>query len=75
MLLNEIVPRFHTMIPTRVSAVGHEDCDELIQDCTVMAVKMLESAERRGKKVTAGTIAHYTVLHARCGRRSKRGQS
>ena len=35
-----------------------------------MAVKMLNSAELRGKQVTAGNIAHYTVLHARCGRRS-----
>ena len=70
MLIGEIVPRLRVLIPHSVSQVGHEDYEELVQDSTVMAVKMLDSAERRGKQVTAGNIAHYTVLHARCGRRS-----
>ena len=70
MLVGQIIPRLRVMIPHSVSQVGHEDYEELVQDSTVMAVKMLDSAERRGKQVTAGNIAHYTVLHARCGRRS-----
>lgn len=70
MLIGEIVPRLRVLIPHAVSQVGHEDHEELVQDSTVMAVKMLDSAERRGKQVTAGNIAYYTVLHARTGRRS-----
>ena len=70
MLVNEVVPRLRVLIPHSVSQVGHEDYEELVQDSTVMAVKMLNSAERRGKKVSAGNIAYYTVLHARSGRRS-----
>ena len=70
MLIGEIVPRLKTLIPHSVAQIGHEDHEELVQDSTVMAVRMLDSAERRGKAVTAGNIAYYTVLHARTGRRS-----
>lgn len=70
MLIGEIVPRLRVLIPHSVSQVGHEDYEELVQDSTVMAVRMLNSAELRGKKITAGNIAYYTVLHARTGRRS-----
>ena len=70
MLVHEIVPRLRVLVPHCVSQVGHEDYEELVQDSTLMAMKMLNSAEARGKKVSAGNIAHYTILHARSGRRS-----
>ena len=70
MLVGEIVPRLKVLIPHSVAQIGHEDYEELVQDSTVMAARMLNSAELRGKKVTAGNIAYYTVLHARTGRRS-----
>ncbi|MBI5800353.1 MAG: hypothetical protein HZA92_06440 [Verrucomicrobia bacterium] len=35
-----------------------------------MAARILNSAELRGKKVSPGNVAYFTVLHARCGRRS-----
>ena len=35
-----------------------------------MAVKLLNSAEQRGKEVSAGNVAHYSVVHARSARRS-----
>ncbi|MEQ2008273.1 MAG: hypothetical protein ABMA26_15875 [Limisphaerales bacterium] len=70
MLVDQIVPRLRVLIPHSVSQVGHEDHEELVQDSTVMAARMLNSAELRGKKVTPGNIAYYTVLHARTGRRS-----
>ena len=70
MLIGEIVPRLRVLIPHSVSQVGHEDHEELVQDSTVMAARMLNSAELRGKKVSPGNIAYYTVLHARTGRRS-----
>jgi hypothetical protein len=70
LLIGEIVPRLRVLIPQSVAQIGHEDHEELVQDSTVMALKMLNSAELKGKKVSAGNIAHYTVLHARSGRRS-----
>ena len=69
-LVDEIVPRLRAMIPRSVSQVGHEDYEELVQDSTVMAARILHSAELRGKKVSPGNVAYYAVLHARCGRRS-----
>ena len=74
LLENEIIPRLRIMVPSSVPQIGHEDHEELIQDTTLMAARMLKRLEERGKQVTPGNIAHYTVLHARSGRRSY-GQS
>ena len=70
MLTDEIVPRLRAMIPHRVSFVGAEDAEELLQDATLMAARLLARARANGKQVTAGNIAFYTLLHLRSGRRS-----
>ena len=70
MLTDEIVPRLRTMIPHKVSFVGAEDTEEVLQDATLMAARLLARARASGKEVTAGNIAHYTMLHVRSGRRS-----
>ena len=70
MLTDEIVPRLRSMIPHRVSFVGAEDAEELLQDATLMAARLLARARASGKQVTPGNIAFYTMLHIRCGRRS-----
>ncbi len=69
-LIDEIVPRLRTMIPRSVSQVGHEDYEELLQDGTLMAARLLQRCREQGKTVTPGNIAYYTMLHLRCGRRS-----
>ena len=69
-LQEEVVPRLRASIPRNVSYVGAEDSEELIQDATAMAAKLLDSAENAGKKVTSGNIAYYTILHMKSGRRS-----
>ena len=69
-LLNEIVPRLRSAIPGAVCFVGCEDPQELIQDATAMAAKLLHNAEAAGKKVTPGNIAFYAIQHMRSGRRS-----
>ena len=69
-LIDEIVPRLRTMIPHRVSFVGAEDAEELLQDATLMAARLLTRARANGKTVTPGNIAFYTLLHLRSGRRS-----
>ena len=69
-LINEIVPRLRAAIPNTVCFVGCEDAEELIQDATAMAAKLLHSVEQAGKQVTPGNIAYYTIQHLKSGRRS-----
>jgi hypothetical protein len=68
-LLDEIVPRLRSVIPHCVKTVGAEDSEELVQDAIYTAARMLDSVERQGKKVTAGNIAYYAILHMKSGRR------
>ncbi len=70
MLLHDVVPRIASAIPVAVSHVGCEDKEELLQDGTVMAAKILTNANRNGKKVTAGNVAYYTLQHLKSGRRT-----
>jgi DNA-binding CsgD family transcriptional regulator len=69
-LQEEIVPRLRAAIPRNVNFVGSEDAEELIQDATCMAARLLDNAERANKTVTPGNIAYYTILHMKSGRRS-----
>jgi hypothetical protein len=69
LLVNEIVPRLRSAIPQVAHCVGAEDAEELVQDGTAMAARLLIRSGRGGKKVTAGNIAYYTIQHVRAGRR------
>jgi hypothetical protein len=70
LLQEEIVPRLRSAIPRSVNYVGCEDPEELIQDATAMAAKLMHNVEEQGKSVTPGNIAYYTILHLKSGRRS-----
>ena len=82
LLQDQVVPRLRSAIPNAVAFIGCEDAEELIQDGTAMAAKMMHNAERAGKKVvssaggrrgqeiTAGNVCYYTIEKLRCGRRS-----
>ena len=69
MLVKEVVPRLRAAART-VPKVGHEDDEEIAQDATLMAARMMDSAERAGQPFTAGTMVYYTTMAARSGRRS-----
>jgi hypothetical protein len=71
LLLEEIAPRLRSAIPRVVTPVGAEDNEELVQDAVFTAARMLDSVERAGKKVTAGNIAYYAILHMKSGRRGR----
>ena len=58
-LQEEIVPRLRSAIPRNVNQIGSEDAEELIQDATCMAARLLDRTEQQGKQVTAGNIAYY----------------
>ena len=69
MLVNEVYPRMRAAAPT-IPKIGHEDDEEIAQDATLMAARMMESAEAAGKTITAGNVAYYAAKAARSGRRS-----
>ena len=69
-LQEEVVPRLRASVPRNVNQIGAEDAEELIQDATVMAAKLMHNVEQHGKSVTPGNIAYYTILHMKSGRRS-----
>jgi hypothetical protein len=69
MLVHEVVPRLKKSVHT-VPKVGHEDDEEIVQDATLMAARMMDSAEQADRKFTAGNMAYYAAKAARSGRRS-----
>ena len=69
LLVNEVIPRLRNGV-RNIPMVGHEDADELIQDCCLQAARMLESAEKAGHPISAGNASYYALKAARSGRRS-----
>jgi hypothetical protein len=69
MLVNEVMPRLRAAANT-IPKIGPEDDEEIVQDATLMAARMMDSAEKAGRKFTAGNVAYYATQAARSGRRS-----
>jgi hypothetical protein len=69
MLVNEVVPRLRNAAKT-IPKIGCEDDEEIVQDATLMAARMMDSAEKAGKTITAGNASYYAAKAARSGRRS-----
>jgi len=69
MLVKEVVPRLRNTART-IPKIGCEDDEEIIQDATLMAARMMDSAEKSGKTITAGNASYYATKAARSGRRS-----
>ena len=69
MLVNEVMPRLRAAAPS-IPKVGHEDDEEIVQDCTLMAARMMDAAERAGQKFGACNVGYYVSRAARSGRRS-----
>lgn len=69
MLVKEVVPRLRKAARS-IPKIGHEDDEEIVQDTTLMAARMMESAEKSGKKFTGGNMAYFAAKAARSGRRS-----
>jgi hypothetical protein len=70
MLLNEVQPRLKAGIARSIPQIGTDDPGELLQDGMVIALNILNSAERAGKRVSAGSVSYYTLKALRVGRRS-----
>ncbi len=63
------------MIPRQVAPIAPEDHVELYQDGVALAAQLLTSCIQKGKAVTPGNIAHYTVQLLKSGRRSTGSKS
>ena len=48
-LQDQVVPRLRAAIPRTVLTIGSEDHEELIQDATCLAARILHNAELNGK--------------------------
>ena len=72
MLVEQIAPRIRAASRC-LPQVGADDPEELFQDGLAIAAQMLDSAERKGKEVSASNIAWYATRHLLCGRRSTYG--
>jgi hypothetical protein len=70
LLVDQIVPRLKAVIPRSVLCVGSEDHEELIQDATCMAARIMHQAEANGKTVTASSVSYYSIQHCKSGRRA-----
>lgn len=68
-LMEQIAPRLKAAVP-HIRPVGCEDKEELYQDGLCMAARLLEANEQKGKQVPASSVAYYTILHLKSGRRS-----
>ena len=68
-LLEQVAPRLKAAVPY-IKPVGAEDKEELLQDGLCMAAHLLDANEKNGKTVPASSVAYYTILHLKSGRRS-----
>ena len=51
LLVDQIVPRLRAVIPRSVLCVGSEDHEELVQDATCLAARIMHNGEQKGKRV------------------------
>jgi len=69
MLVKQVVPRLRVAARS-IAKIGSEDNEEIVQDATLVAAKMMDGAEKAGRKFSAGNVAYYAARAARSGRRS-----
>jgi hypothetical protein len=69
MLVEEVMPRLRAAART-IPKIGPEDDEEIVQDATLVAARMMDSAEKAGRSFTAGSVAYYAARASRSGRRS-----
>ena len=67
--MNDVVPRLRHAAGT-IKKFGAEDDEDILQDTTLMAARMMDSAEKAGRTFSAGNVAFFTTRAARSDRRS-----
>jgi hypothetical protein len=70
LLETQVVPRLKAVIPRSVLCVGSEDHEELIQDATCLAARIMHNGEQKGKRIPHQSAAYYAIQHCKSGRRA-----
>ena len=70
LLVDQIVPRLRAVIPRSVLCIGAEDHEELVQDATCLAARIMHNGEQKGKRIPHQSAAYYALQHCKSGRRS-----
>ena len=70
LLGDQIVPRLKAVIPRSVLCVGSEDHEELVQDATCLAARIMHNGEQNGKRIPHQSAAYYAIQHCKSGRRA-----
>jgi DNA-directed RNA polymerase specialized sigma24 family protein len=70
LLQTQVVPRLRAVIPRSVLCIGSEDHEELVQDATCLAARIMHNAEQKGKAVPHSSAAYYAIQHCKSGRRA-----
>jgi DNA-binding NarL/FixJ family response regulator len=70
LLVDQIVPRLRAVIPRSVLTVGSEDHEELVQDATCLAARIMHNGEQKCKRVPHSSAAYYAIQHCKSGRRA-----
>jgi DNA-directed RNA polymerase specialized sigma24 family protein len=70
LLVDQIVPRLKAVIPRSVLCIGSEDHEELVQDATCMAARIMHNGEQKGKRIPHQSAAYYAIQHCKSGRRA-----
>ncbi|WP_338686639.1 hypothetical protein [Haloferula helveola] len=69
MLVDDVIPRLRALAAT-FPTVGADDEEEMLQDATLQAARLMLSASQKGRTFTAGNIAYFAAKAVRSGRRS-----
>ena len=70
LLVDQIVPRLKAVIPRAVLCIGSEDHEELVQDATCLAARIMHNGEKKGKRIPHSSAAYYALQHCKSGRRA-----
>ena len=70
LLVDQIVPRLRAVIPRSVLCIGSEDHEELVQDATCLAARIMHNGEQKGKRIPHQSAAYYALQHCKSGRRA-----
>ena len=70
LLQDQIVPHLRAVIPRSVLTIGSEDHEELVQDATCLAARIMHNGEAKGKRIPHQSAAYYAIQHCKSGRRA-----
>lgn len=69
LLVDQIVPHLRAVIPRSVLCIGSETHEELVQDATCLAARIMHNGEQKSKRIPHSSAAYHALQHCKSGRR------